>query len=77
MTSKVALIYPPTADPTAPYASLPVLAGALRAAGIDPLLIDANLEDVWSLLEAPPQAGGVLFGPRKFGPTIAQPRFCA
>jgi hypothetical protein len=41
---RVALIYPPTADPTAPYASLPVLAGALRASGIDPLLIDANLE---------------------------------
>lgn len=41
---KIALIYPPTADPTAPYLSVPALAGYLRANGMDVLTIDANIE---------------------------------
>jgi len=41
---KIALIYPPTADPTAPYLSVPILTGYLRSKGIDVLPIDANME---------------------------------
>jgi radical SAM superfamily enzyme YgiQ (UPF0313 family) len=41
---KIALIYPPTADPTAPYLSVPALTGFLRANGVDVLPIDANIE---------------------------------
>ena len=41
---KIALIYPPTADPTAPYLSVPALAGYLRANGVEVLPIDANIE---------------------------------
>jgi len=41
---KVALIYPPTCDPTAPYLSVPMLTGYLRAHGVDILPIDANVE---------------------------------
>jgi anaerobic magnesium-protoporphyrin IX monomethyl ester cyclase len=47
---KIALVYPPTCDPTAPYVSLPVLAACLRAAGHDVLLVDANLEAYERLL---------------------------
>ena len=47
---KIALIYPPTADPTAPYLSLPALAGFLRSRGIEVLVVDANLEAWESLL---------------------------
>jgi anaerobic magnesium-protoporphyrin IX monomethyl ester cyclase len=41
---KIALIYPPTADPTAPYLSVPALTGFLRSKGVDVLPIDANIE---------------------------------
>jgi anaerobic magnesium-protoporphyrin IX monomethyl ester cyclase len=40
----VALVYPPSCDPTAPYLALPVLTAALREAGHAVLPIDANLE---------------------------------
>jgi len=46
---KVALIYPPTCDPTAPYLALPTLSGWLRAHGHEVLPIDANLEG-WEYL---------------------------
>jgi hypothetical protein len=49
---KVALIYPPTCDPTAPYLSLPTLTAWLRQHGIDVLPIDANLE-AWEWLLRP------------------------
>src|SRR5438874_754526 len=48
--AKVALIYPPTCDPTAPYLSVPTLAGYLRANGVEVLPIDANLECAERLL---------------------------
>lgn len=54
---KVALVYPPTADPTAPYVSVPLLAACLRRAGFDVLAIDANAR-AWSGLLDP----GVLKG---------------
>jgi len=41
---KVALIYPPTCDPTGPYLSVPMLTAYLRSHGIDVLPIDANVE---------------------------------
>jgi len=41
---KIALIYPPTADPTAPYLSVPMLTAYLRSRGMDVLPIDANVE---------------------------------
>ncbi len=41
---KVALIYPPTCDPTAPYIAVPALTGYLRQHGVEVLPIDANLE---------------------------------
>ncbi|MHB8909271.1 MAG: B12-binding domain-containing radical SAM protein [Syntrophales bacterium] len=47
---KIALIYPPTCDPTAPYLSLPTLAGYLRAHGVEVRLIDANIEAYSRLL---------------------------
>ena len=40
---KIALIYPPTCDPTAPYISVPLLTGYLRARGIEVLPLDANI----------------------------------
>lgn len=40
----VALVYPPTCDPTAPYIAVPILTACLREAGIDVLPIDANVE---------------------------------
>jgi anaerobic magnesium-protoporphyrin IX monomethyl ester cyclase len=48
----IALVYPPTCDPTAPYLAVPTLAGFLRAAGIDVLPVDANVE-AWDELLAP------------------------
>ncbi|MEO7111720.1 MAG: radical SAM protein [Polyangiaceae bacterium] len=48
---RVALIYPPTCDPTAPYLAVPMLTGFLRANGIDVLPIDANVEAFDALLE--------------------------
>lgn len=41
---KVALIYPPTCDPTGPYLSVPMLTGYLRSHGVRVLPIDANVE---------------------------------
>jgi anaerobic magnesium-protoporphyrin IX monomethyl ester cyclase len=48
---KVALIYPPSCDPTAPYLSLPTLAAWLRKHGVETLLVDANLEGWEHLLD--------------------------
>jgi anaerobic magnesium-protoporphyrin IX monomethyl ester cyclase len=41
---KVALIYPPTCDPTGPYLSVPTLTAYLRSHAIAVLPIDANVE---------------------------------
>jgi hypothetical protein len=51
---KLALIYPPACDPTAPYLAIPALAGFLRPRGIDVLPIDANLEGFLALLQREP-----------------------
>jgi anaerobic magnesium-protoporphyrin IX monomethyl ester cyclase len=50
MTATVALIHPPTCDPTAPYLAVPMLTGFLRANGVSVLPIDANVEAFDSLL---------------------------
>ncbi len=50
---RVALVYPPTCDPTAPYLALPTLTGFLRANGVEVLPIDANLEAFDDLLGEP------------------------
>jgi hypothetical protein len=47
---RVALVYPPCCDPTAPYLSVPTLAAWLRKHGVDVLPIDANLEATEHLL---------------------------
>lgn len=47
---RIAIIYPPTCDPTAPYLAVPMLTGFLRAHGVDVLPIDANLEAFDALL---------------------------
>jgi anaerobic magnesium-protoporphyrin IX monomethyl ester cyclase len=47
---RVALVYPPTCDPTAPYLAVPMLTGFLRAHGVEVLPIDANLEAFDDLL---------------------------
>lgn len=49
---RVALVYPPTCDPTAPYLAVPMLTGFLRAEGIDVVPIDANVEAFDALLES-------------------------
>lgn len=49
---KVALIYPPSCDPTAPYLSVPTLTAWLRREGIEVLPVDANLE-AWEHLLRP------------------------
>jgi len=46
----VALVYPPTCDPTAPYLAVPMLAGFLRAHGKSVLPVDANIEAFDALL---------------------------
>jgi hypothetical protein len=46
---RVALIYPPTCDPTAPYLSVPTLAAWLRQHDVEVTTIDANLE-AWEAL---------------------------
>lgn len=51
---KLALLFPPACDPTAPYPSVPALAGFLRPRGIDVLSIDANLDGFRSLLRRDP-----------------------
>ncbi len=50
---KVALIFPPTCDPTAPYLAIPALSGYLRDRGIEVLPLDANLEAWEHLLTEP------------------------
>ncbi len=47
---RVALIYPPVADPTMPYVALPLLTAVLRQAGHEVWPIDANAEAVAHLL---------------------------
>ncbi|MBU1171145.1 MAG: radical SAM protein [Proteobacteria bacterium] len=47
---KTALIYPPSADPTAPYLSVPMLTGYLRAKGLEVMPVDANIEAYDQLL---------------------------
>ena len=44
MSAKLALIYPPSCDPTAPYLAVPMLTGFLRSHGRSVLPIDANVE---------------------------------
>ncbi|HNN94894.1 MAG TPA: B12-binding domain-containing radical SAM protein, partial [Pseudomonadota bacterium] len=46
----VALIYPPSCDPTAPYLAVPMLTGFLRTHGVRVLPIDANIEVYDALL---------------------------
>lgn len=48
---RVALVYPPTCDPTAPYLAVPMLTGFLRANGVEVVPIDANVEAFDALLE--------------------------
>ncbi|MGZ3455073.1 MAG: B12-binding domain-containing radical SAM protein [Polyangiales bacterium] len=50
-SADVALVYPPTCDPTAPYLAVPMLTGFLRAHGVSVLPIDANIEAFDALLE--------------------------
>ncbi len=49
-SGRVALVYPPTCDPTAPYLAVPMLTGFLRSHGVEVLPIDANLEAFDDLL---------------------------
>jgi radical SAM family protein len=51
---KIALVYPPTCDPTAPYLSVPMLTGFLRAHGVEVLPVDANVEAYDRLLRPEP-----------------------
>jgi anaerobic magnesium-protoporphyrin IX monomethyl ester cyclase len=53
---KLAVIYPPACDPTAPYPAVAALAGFLRPQGIEVLPIDANLEGFLALLQRDPLA---------------------
>ncbi|MDF2696007.1 MAG: yliB, partial [Labilithrix sp.] len=53
---RVALVYPPTCDPTAPYLAVPMLTGFLRAHGVEVLPVDANVEAFDALLEPGPLA---------------------
>ncbi|MDB4994126.1 MAG: yliB [Myxococcaceae bacterium] len=49
--AEVALVYPPTCDPTAPYLAVPMITGFLRSKGVGVLPIDANVEAFDALLE--------------------------
>ncbi|MGA9479556.1 MAG: hypothetical protein WBV21_17410, partial [Desulfobacterales bacterium] len=49
---KVALIFPPICDPTAPYIALPSLTAWLRFHSIEVVPIDANLECTEHLLQS-------------------------
>ncbi len=51
---KIALIYPPTCDPTAPYLAVPMLTGFLRAHGVEVVPVDANAEAYDALLRPAP-----------------------
>ena len=53
---KIALIYPPTCDPTAPYLAVPALTGFLRTSGVEVLPVDANIEAYDALLRRAPMA---------------------
>lgn len=53
MSVDVALVYPPSCDPTAPYLAVPMLTGFLRAHGVSVLPVDANVEAYDALLSAP------------------------
>jgi len=53
---RVALIYPPTCDPTAPYLAVPTLTGFLRTHGVEVMPIDANVEAFDRLLRPEPLA---------------------
>lgn len=53
---KIALVYPPTCDPTAPYLAVPMLTGFLRAHGVEVLPVDANVEAYDRLLRPAPLA---------------------
>src|SRR5882757_5464131 len=53
---RVALIYPPSCDPTAPYLAVPTLTGFLRAHDVDVMPIDANVEAFDRLLRPEPLA---------------------
>jgi hypothetical protein len=53
---KIALVYPPTCDPTAPYLAIPMLTGFLRGHGVEVLPVDANLEAWCALLARAPLA---------------------
>lgn len=50
---RVALIYPPVADPSMPYVALPLLTAVLRRAGHEVVPIDANAEAIDHLLSGP------------------------
>lgn len=52
----VALIYPPTCDPTGPYLSVPMLTGSLRARGVSVRPVDGNIEAYDRLLRRAPLA---------------------
>lgn len=51
---RVALLYPPSCDPTAPYLSIPSLTAWLRTHGVDVLPVDVNLEAWEELLRPEP-----------------------
>ena len=56
MSTDVALVYPPTCDPTAPYLAVPMLTGFLRGHGVTVLPVDANVEAFDAILEPGPLA---------------------
>jgi anaerobic magnesium-protoporphyrin IX monomethyl ester cyclase len=56
MYPKIALVYPPTCDLTAPYLSVPTLCGYLRREGVEVLPVDANVEAYDRLLRRAPLA---------------------
>jgi anaerobic magnesium-protoporphyrin IX monomethyl ester cyclase len=51
---RIALVYPPTCDPTAPYLAVPMLTGFLRQHGVEVLPVDANVEAYDFLLRRQP-----------------------
>lgn len=48
----IALVYPPSCDPTAPYLAVPTLAAFLRQGGVEVHCVDANVE-AWDQLLTP------------------------
>lgn len=53
---KIALVYPPTCDPTAPYLSVPTLTAYLRHHDVEVVPVDANVLAYDELLRAGPMA---------------------